>query len=230
MKFLKNILSLLLIIAMLTTLASLTACKKDSDDNEENENTNNDDNQTNETKKDTYTVTIVDGDNNPVEGVSLVISDGKTYPQATTDAEGKASVALDDQAIGVMISKLPDGYVKPEKVNTQYHALFQSGAKDLTVRIEKEVSNKVEYTVTVVDQDGNPVVGMNVQLCYGSTCLPAEPTDDFGEVTSDFNAGTEVKVKLYALDGYTLPTPPDGEYHAVIESGETEITIVVTKN
>ena len=230
---LKKFLSIILVCCLLLTVLSLTACKGGDDDTDGDKTDNNgtDNNNNNEqTGNKTYTVTIVDGDNNPVEGVRLVITDGKTFPTVTTGYEGKASTELPEGSISVMIAGVPDGYVKPEKVSGSYHGVFASGKTELTIEIGKEVSNTVAYTVKVVDQNGDAVEGIQVQLCYDGICLIAVSTDENGEMSKELAPGKTVDVKLYELDGYTLPTADDHGYHAVIAEGDTEITVVVTKN
>ena len=230
----KKILSLVLVICMFATVLTFTACG----DKDKNEGTNNENNETNNggnenvTTDKTYTVTVLDGENTPVEGVKLVITDGKSYPTATTDKDGKASVQLPEATtVSVMVTSVPDGYVKPEKVSGVYHGVFASGSTEFTLKVEKEKDNKVSYTVKVLDQDGNAVVGMSIQLCPGGVCLAEKfVTDANGEITVKLNAGYTVDVKLEGLEGYTLPTPVKDSYHAVIESGETEVTVTVTKN
>ena len=164
MTALKKILSLLLVISMFACMLSLTACGKPNHEEENNDNSGNNVNDGNNVTNDnTYTVTVLDGDNNPVEGVKLVITNDKTYPTATTDKDGKASAQFDEATtVSVMVTSVPDGYLKPEKVSGVYHGVFASGAKDLTLKIEKEADNKVTYTVKVVDQNGDEVVGMVV--------------------------------------------------------------------
>ena len=229
----KKIVSLVLVICMLFTVCGLTACGKNKGDNEDknNDQTDNGGNENVTTDK-TYTVTVLDGDNSPVEGVKLVITDGKSYPTATTDKDGKASVQLPEATtVSVMVTSVPDGYVKPEKVSGVYHGVFASGATEFTLKVQKEADNKVTYTVRVVDQNGDAVVGMPVQLCPGGVCLAEKfVTDENGEISVKLNAGVAVDVKLEGLDGYTLPTPVKDSYHAVIESGATEATVAVTKN
>lgn len=217
---------------MLATVCSLTACgEKDKNEGTNNENNENGGNENVSTDK-TYTVTVLDGENNPVEGVKLVITDGNSYPTTTSDKDGKASVQLPKATtVSVMVTSVPDGYVKPEKVSGVYHGVFASGSTELTLKVEKEADNKVEYTVKVVDQNGDAVVGMSIQLCPNGVCLAEKfVTNENGEITVKLNAGSEVDVKLEGLEGYTLPTPVKDSYHAVIESGETEATVTVTKN
>ena len=232
MTIFKKILSLVLVICMLATVCSLTACgEKDKNEGTNNENNENGGNENVSTDK-TYTVTVLDGENNPVEGVKLVITDGNSYPTTTSDKDGKASVQLPKATtVSVMVTSVPDGYVKPEKVSGVYHGVFASGSTELTLKVEKEADNKVEYTVKVVDQNGDAVVGMSIQLCPNGVCLAEKfVTNENGEITVKLNAGSEVDVKLEGLEGYTLPTPVKDSYHAVIESGETEATVTVTKN
>ena len=220
---------------MIVSVLSLTACGGDDENDNNTDNTNTDNTNTDNTNGDntatdkTYTVTVLDGDNNPVAGVKLVITDEKTYPNVTTDATGKASVQLpaDTTTVKVMVTSVPDGYVKPEKVSGVYHGVFASGATEFTLKVEKEASNKSTYTVKVVDQNGDAVVGINVQLCYNGICAAAVPTDENGEITAQLAAGTAVDVKLYDINGYILPTANANGYHA--SSSETDIEIVITK-
>ena len=229
----KKILSLVLVICMLAAVCSLTACGgKDNNDDVSNDNNNDNGGNNNVTTDKTYTVTVLDGENTPVEGVKLVITDGKSYPTATTDKDGKASVQLPaDVTVSVMVTSVPNGYVKPEKVSGVYHGVFAKDSTEFTLKVEKEVDNKVEYTVRVVDQNGDAVVGMSIQLCPNGVCLAEKfVTNENGEITVKLTPGSAVDVKLEGLEGYTLPTPVKDSYHAVIESGVTEATVTVTKN
>ena len=225
----KKMISIVLLLAMVLSLAACGG--KDNNDDVSNDNNDNGGNN-NVTTDSTYTVTVLDGDNNPVEGVKLVITDEKTYPTATTDKDGKASVQLPAGAkVSVMVTSVPNGYVKPEKVSGVYHGVFASGATELALKVEKEADNKIEYTVKVVDQNGDAVVGMPIQLCPNGVCLAEKfVTDANGEITVKLNPGYSVDVKLEGLEGYTLPVTVKESYHAVIASGETEVTVTVIKN
>lgn len=226
MNTLKKIFSLLLVISMILSVLSLTACNKDkgNDDDKGKENVTNNGN-----KDKTYTVTVVDGDNNPVEGVKLIITDETKYPIVTTDKNGKASVSFPEATINVMITSVPDGYEKPKAISKGYHAIFESGSTELTLKIEKKADNNVTYTVRVIDQNGKPVEGMSVQLCYNGICAAPVATNEDGEVNANLAPDTVIDVKLYALDGFVLPDPVNGEYHAVIEEGDLRIDVVVTR-
>lgn len=80
------------------------------------------------------------------------------------------------------------------------------------------------YTVKVVDEEGNPVVGAMVQVCTDESCLVPAKTDDAGIAT--FGPAAEG-----AYHANFLPSVPEG-YEADAEvfyfaDGETELTIVL---
>ena len=83
--------------------------------------------------------------------------------------------------------------------------------------------NTVTYTVTVVDEDGAPVVGAAVQMCVGDICKLPCPTDANGvAVFEDFDpADYAVKINV---SGYT----GEAEYH--FDANATELTVTLTKN
>ena len=229
MKTFKKIISLLLVVCMMISVLSLVACSKDDKDD------NNNDDKNDKTTNKTYTVTILDGDNNPVEGAKVIFTDGNNHftQPITTDANGKvATTELADGTISVMLSSVPDGYEKPAKVSGPYHGVFASESTELTIKVEKEASGKVTYTITVVDQRGDAVEGMEIQLCPGGVCLAQNyTTDEFGEITVEIKPGEEVHIKLLTeLTGYTLPAVDGSGYHAAIPADETEIEIEITKN
>ena len=229
MKNFKKIITLLLAVCMILSVFTLTSCNKKGED-DVNDDTNGTDNTTSTNKA--YTVTVVDDNNAPIAGVKLVITDNKEFITATTDANGKASAELPEGTVSVMITSTPDGYDKPAKVSgTQYHGIFANGSFEHTIKLEKKETGKVTYTITVLDTNGNPVVGMQVQLCPDGVCLADKfYTDESGEVTAEIAPGKEVDVKLLPLDGYILPETVKGEYHASIPADETEIVISTVIN
>ena len=81
---------------------------------------------------------------------------------------------------------------------------------------------KVTYTVTVTDEQGNPISGMMVQLCKDA-CIPAV-VDANGTATWTV-AEDDYKVSFLNLpDGYTYTTEETEFYFA---DGETSMTIVL---
>lgn len=81
---------------------------------------------------------------------------------------------------------------------------------------------KVEYKVTVLDPDGNPVVGAWVQICLEDLCYNPVGTDEDGVAIFRLEEMEGYKTKLAApLDGYV-----DGDYIYFAE-GSYEVTITL---
>lgn len=79
----------------------------------------------------------------------------------------------------------------------------------------------VTYTVTVVDEDGNPVAGALVQICKDA-CIPGA-TDENG--IAQFNVAEDAyKVSFVMMpEGYTAE---EAEFY--FDDGSREMTIVLT--
>ncbi len=80
---------------------------------------------------------------------------------------------------------------------------------------------KPSHTVKVVDEGGNPIAGVFVQICL-DTCTPAQ-TDENGIASYYDMADADYEIKLMAMPaGYGYPTEeqvfhfPDGANEAVI--------------
>lgn len=214
MKTLKKILSLLLVICMLATVLSFTACgnkDKDGDDDKDNDS---------DTKTDTtYTVTVTDGEKNPVAGVGIMIS--TTLTTLYTDENGKITFESATADVKVMIMSTPDGYEESEKKQVG----FTSGSTELKLTVEKTVS-KVTCMITVEDQNGDTVSGVNLQIC-STTCTPGV-TNESGVATFKLTPGVEYKVEiLSAPDGYSYPA---GYLEETVIGGADEFVVTITKN
>lgn len=82
---------------------------------------------------------------------------------------------------------------------------------------------KVTYTVTVTDEDGNPISGAMVQVCDAGNCYAPAKTDENGVVTFSLTESDEYKTKLLANpEGYEAV-----ETDYVYFEGETEVTLTV---
>lgn len=80
---------------------------------------------------------------------------------------------------------------------------------------------KVTYTVTVTDEDGNPISGAFVQLCL-EACVPCM-TNAQGVASYPNMDEADYKVSFINIpEGYTVET---NEFH--FEAGSTEMTIVL---
>lgn len=95
---------------------------------------------------------------------------------------------------------------------------------DKETESSSEDNGKVKYTVTVVDEQGNPVVGAMVQLCKDS-CVPAM-TKDNG--VAEFNlAKDDYDVKFAVFPkGYEYCSD-EQVFH--FEDGKTDLTITIKK-
>ena len=81
------------------------------------------------------------------------------------------------------------------------------------------------YTVKIVDEAGNPVVGVMVQICQGETCLPGPVSDANGVVTFQV---AEADYKVSFLGGVPAGyeyTTEETEFY--FENGSYEVTIVL---
>ncbi len=105
-------------------------------------------------------------------------------------------------------------------------------AGDTTTVIEEttaEAPTKVTYTVTVKDQDGNPVADVEVQMCDDSGCKLPSPTDANGVVTFSYTASNYHITLVSIPDGYSY-ADGDATTQYDFPDGSTELTVTVTKD
>ena len=87
---------------------------------------------------------------------------------------------------------------------------------------EPKDDGKVTYTVTVLDQNDNPVEGVSIQFCDEENCKMPVLTDANGTVTEKYKA-SEYHITLAELPaGYT------SEETVFYFGDSTELTIVIT--
>lgn len=101
-----------------------------------------------------------------------------------------------------------------------------TGSSDVTVpSVTDPVDDgKKTYTVTVVDQNGNPVTGVSVQFCdENNTCQLPVKTDADGVVSKNLPEMV-YHVTLTLPEGYSCDTL---EYYM---EGTTELTVTVNAN
>lgn len=207
----KKIVSLLMTLLMLFALtACLVACGDNGDnaDNSENEG---------ESADVTYKVTVKNQDG---EAISMVVVE--FY-------EGNTRVALrTTNTQGVVTMNKPQGTYTARVTVPQTHEADENEftltgeENEIEVTLTEKASEApeietVEYTVRVVDQNGNAVAGLNVQLCVpGEGCQAPIATDENG--VSVFNV---------VEDNYSAQITGESEYYA-FPSGSREVTIEVT--
>jgi len=176
-----------------------------------------------------FKVTVVDQNGDAVAGAKVMFygtKDGKDYfgRPIEVDANGVATDKL--SAVDGIEIRMPDGYEPLPKDADDYHGRFEAGKTELTIVATKVASGEVEYTVKVVDENGEAVEGIGVQLCH-NVCLEAVDTDENGEVKLSFIPNGKVKVKLIIDGGYTIEAIDAEGYHAYFADGETSITVTV---
>lgn len=223
---LKKIISMLLALTLVFTLGvALVSCTDDSGNNDNAGNNNGGDNTD---VKETYVVTVKDSAGNAVSGVevSMIKVTATTempYPGAKkeTAEDGKASFEVKQGTWKVSVEDVPAGYVLPEDN-------FSFTDKAVTITLESLPT----YTIKVVDQDGNAVVGANVQMCKkgeAGVCVAfKKPTNDKGESSMQINEASYEAQVTSVPEGYAKP---DGyfDFEGSAVTGYT-VTITVTKN
>lgn len=174
----------------------------------------------------TYTVTVVDEDGNPVKGALIQFNpkSGTSFP-LPTGADGKASYRTDKEMASVEVFTVPAGY-EYDKLN-QKQTLDSEGK--LTVTLTKKAVEGTNYTIRVIDQEGNPVANVKVQICEsqdGGLCLtPIKSTDENGVIVYTAKEA-EYKATINLLpEGYEKV----GDEYTYFENGATSITITVKK-
>lgn len=155
----------------------------------------------------TYTITVRDGAGNPVSGAYVTIGTG----YAQTDASGVAVITVPKSDYTAMITA--DGFISREV------AVTADGASAEVVLEAGEDSDKLDYTVKVVDYNGYPVAGAELTFKQDGAVKAAATTDDSGTATKSLAAGT-----------YTVGVPA-GCYtdsaKAVVTQENPSVTIVL---
>ncbi len=239
MKNLKKILTVLLTLSIaLTAVFSLISCTDDNngDNGNDNNDSNGDNGNDNNDSKFTYTITVVDEDGNGISGIEIFIADDADVLEArTTDKDGKATLVLDkkNDNLGVIITSKLSEYNAPAEDANGYQAVF-GDKTEATITLTKKVTETITYTVKVVDQNGNAVEGVTLQICH-NVCVQCDPTDAAGESKKNLEKSvSEMTLKvgiLSAPEGYTIPEATvEGGYHATIAPGETTVTVEIIKN
>ncbi len=167
-------------------------------------------------EKHVYKVKVVDQNGDPVANQMIIImSDDNYVTSLTTGANGEATAELSDGEYTAMLG-----------INS---VKFTDRVATFNVEVKvKEEEKTVRYTITVIDQYGNAVVGAMVQTCSDSGCTPMPATDADGKSTIDLPQleNGVYEAKLISLpEGYTGNTD---DYFAY--DGSNSAVITVTKN
>ena len=215
----KKILSTILVLSMILALcASLFSCNnKDKGNDNVTEQENQGNNDTTTPEKVNYTVTVVDEEGTPIKGVGITFTpkSGTAVP-FPTDADGKSSYKTDKE-ITVTVTSIPEGYAY-DKLNVAQK--FDGNSMTITLTI------LAPYVIRVVDQDGNPVAGVQVQMCdEGGSCRIPVRTDVNGQAEYPFEDGVFHAQLTSVPEGYSVED--EGAYYNFVDG---VATITLTKN
>lgn len=156
-----------------------------------------------------YAVTVTDENRKPLSGVYLNVTVGEKPVPIVTDEKG---VAHTKQVAGTypVVLTLPAGYTA---ATTEFE--LTENRPYASLKLDTLVVEKAEYTVTVVDEAGNPVPGITVVIGVGNDPLT---TDENGKVTITLPKAA-----------YTVTvSQPDGTLqNQTFAEGETEMTVVL---
>ena len=189
----KRTLALVLSVVMLLTMSlSLVACgnKNNPDDNKDES----------KDEKVVYTVTVVDDEGNAIKGVKVTfIPKGATEMPFSTDAEGKASHKTDKE-LTVKITSVPSGY--------EYSDLNKALSFDKDGNLKVTLKKLAPFVIKVVDEQGNAVSGVKVQMCdEAGSCRMPRTTDANGEATYPYEEGSFHAQLTVVPDGYSVEDP-----------------------
>ena len=209
----KKILSLILVLVMMLSIVACGGKDKTPD-------TNDDQQQGTADTKVSYVVTVVDEGGKAVEGavVSFTTKGGSPIP-FPTDSEGKASYKTAKE-ITAAVTAVPSGY-EYAKLNQKID--FDKDGK-ATITLTKK-AEEAPYVIKVVDQNGNAVEGVIVQMCDDAgLCLIPTATNEEGIATYKYQEGNFHVLINTLVDGYTVDDMSVYYYFT-----GREVTITITK-
>ena len=193
---LKKIISAILMLSMLlTAFACLTACNNGGENNNGGGGSNG-----GEDAKVNYVVTVSDQNGNAVIGAKVTLTTSAGIPIAlTTGIDGTVSYSTKD-TITATITELPLGY--------EYGKLGQAQGFDEGGALSVTVEALDPLVIKVIDNEGNPIAGVTVQMC-DTTCRIPVTTNDEGIATYPYEDG-DFHAQLTGgnvPEGYTVEDP-----------------------
>ncbi|WP_324030784.1 Ig-like domain-containing protein [Pantoea sp. JZ2] len=194
----------------------------------------------------TYTVTVKDGNGNPVTGVTAVPAADKAgvtvKAAGATDAAGQATVTLTSSTLAVADITVSAKLGSTAAVSADRAVSFVADAA--TAKVSAVVLNgtavsKVAdgesaftYTVTVKDGNGNPVTGVTVKPAAdkaGVTVKAAGATDAAGQATVTLTSSTlaVADITVSAKVGSTAAVSADRAVSFVADAATAKVSAVV---
>lgn len=156
-----------------------------------------------------YSVTVTDENRAPVSGAAVYLDVEGSSVLLTSDATGVAATKLVPGTYPVTL-KFPAGYTG---TNSQF--VLTEAIPHISVKLEKKLVEMTDYTVTVVDESGNPISGALVSM--GGTF---GYTDATGQLV--LNLDKAEHTAYIVAEGYA-------DNSVVFENGETAMTVTMTK-
>ena len=161
-------------------------------------------------------------------GSESKLSDTEAKPAATEvpkveaapAEEAKTEVSAAEEKTEETRAEAPAAEEKTEETRAEAPAgETKSEATKTEVKAEKP-----HYTVTAVDEEGNPVVGVQVQVCSDTNCL-AKKTGDEGTCKFNLDPGEYEAHVLKVPEGYEL----EGDAEFKTSAEVTDITLTFKK-
>lgn len=136
-------------------------------------------------------------------------------------AFGKVTSGI--EVVDKICDEVPQGY--NGAVEHWHRPIIDSiTVKEATENDDSENTGVVNYTVNVVDEQGNAVSGVNLQICTDAFCLPPRETDESGKALYEFDKIIDFKIQINSVpEGYVLPTEKIS-----FPEGLTEATVTLT--
>lgn len=168
-------------------------------------------------QKQTYTITVVDAEGQPVPNAMVTIGSTLAY----TDEQGMVTITLTAGSYSVFVSADGENYsgtVTAEQPELTI-VIGQSSGADTPTEAET-----VDYVITVVDYDGTPQTGVAVQILKDGAPVAAQQTDSNGKVNVTLPSA-DYTVSLAFSDSGKHYEPKK----AVLPEGTTSLTIRVAE-
>ena len=219
-----KIISLLLALVMLTGVLTMAiSCGDETPDpTPDGDQTPGDGSNGDEEKGEEYILTIHDINGNPLANITVQFKYGDEETIAMTSGEdGKVSARIDTTEDVTVNVVNPGEYGIPEARDRKFKS------NELTIVMPQMV------TVKTVDEDGNPVADVAVQICH-SVCLSPIATDGSGEINKGIIPKAPLKVSIISgPEGYVIPDEIDVSMdlpiHAYFAEGEYTVVIVIPR-
>ena len=150
-----------------------------------------------------YSVKLVDNNNDPLENQSITININGVDYNRKTNSDGEASIAINLSPGEYKILTTYNGsndYAK-SSINNTINVLSTIESKNIT----KYFRNKTQFTATILDGKGNPVVGGNVEFNINGVLYTRKTnTEGIASLNINLNPGLYTITVKNQLDGLLM--------------------------